>query len=61
MYGGLGVTFFLLVLFLQEVAGYSALRAGLALIPVTVVTFAPVQLGRHRRPARPDRDPQPPP
>lgn len=40
MYGGLGVTFFLLVLFLQEVAGYSALRAGLALIPVTVVMFA---------------------
>ena len=39
MYGGLGVTFFLLVLFLQEVAGYSALQAGLALIPVTVVTF----------------------
>jgi EmrB/QacA subfamily drug resistance transporter len=39
MYGGLGITFFLLVLFLQEVAGYSALRAGLALIPVTVVTF----------------------
>ena len=26
MYGGLGVTFFLLVLFLQEVAGYSALK-----------------------------------
>ncbi len=39
MYGGLGVTFFLLVLFLQEVAGYSALRAGLALMPMTLVTF----------------------
>ena len=26
MYGGLGITFFLLVLFLQEVAGYSALE-----------------------------------
>jgi EmrB/QacA subfamily drug resistance transporter len=39
MYGGLGVTFFLLVLFLQEVAGYSALQAGLALMPSTVVMF----------------------
>jgi EmrB/QacA subfamily drug resistance transporter len=39
MYGGLGVTFFLLVLFLQEVAGYSALRAGLAMMPVTIVMF----------------------
>ena len=33
MYGGLGITFFLLVLFLQEVAGYSALDAGFALLP----------------------------
>ena len=40
MYGGLGVVFFLLVLFLQEVAGYSALRAGLATIPATLVLFA---------------------
>jgi len=40
MYGGLGVTFFLLVLFLQEVAGYSALQAGLALMPTTLVMFA---------------------
>ena len=39
MYGGLGVTFFLLVLFLQEVAGYSALQAGLALMPSTIVLF----------------------
>jgi MFS family permease len=39
MYGGLSVTFFLLVLYLQEVAGYSALRAGLALLPTTIVTF----------------------
>ena len=39
MYGGLGITFFLLVLFLQEVAGYSALDAGFALLPVTIVTF----------------------
>jgi len=39
MYGGLGITFFLLVLFLQEVAGYSALSAGLALMPTTIVMF----------------------
>jgi EmrB/QacA subfamily drug resistance transporter len=39
MYGGLGITFFLLVLFLQEVAGYTALNAGLALLPTTIVTF----------------------
>src|SRR3954447_2405762 len=40
MYGGLGVVFFLLVLFLQELAGYSALEAGASTIPVTVVMFA---------------------
>jgi EmrB/QacA subfamily drug resistance transporter len=39
MYGGLGITFFLLVLFLQEVAGYSALDAGFALLPSTIVMF----------------------
>jgi predicted MFS family arabinose efflux permease len=39
MYGGLGITFFLLVLFLQEVAGYRALQAGLALMPSTIVMF----------------------
>jgi EmrB/QacA subfamily drug resistance transporter len=40
MYGGLGVLFFLLVLFLQQIAGYSALEAGLSSVPVTVVMFA---------------------
>jgi EmrB/QacA subfamily drug resistance transporter len=40
MYGGLGVLFFLLVLFLQQVAGYSALAAGTASLPVTLVMFA---------------------
>jgi EmrB/QacA subfamily drug resistance transporter len=39
MYGGVGITFFLLVLFLQEVVGYRALTAGLALTPVTIVSF----------------------
>src|SRR4051794_9319391 len=40
MYAGLGVTFFFLVLFLQQVAGYDALEAGLALIPSTLIMFA---------------------
>ena len=39
MYGGLSITFFLLVLFLQEVAGYTALGAGFALLPSTIVMF----------------------
>jgi EmrB/QacA subfamily drug resistance transporter len=39
MYGGLGVTFFMLGLFLQEVAGYKALQAGFALMPSTIVMF----------------------
>jgi EmrB/QacA subfamily drug resistance transporter len=39
MYGGLGITFFLLVLYLQEVAGYRALQAGFALMPSTIVMF----------------------
>ncbi|MEA2156330.1 MAG: hypothetical protein QOE11_2470 [Solirubrobacteraceae bacterium] len=40
MYAGLSVTFFFLVLFLQQVAGYGALQAGLALMPATLVMFA---------------------
>ena len=39
MYGGLSITFFFLVLFLQQVAGYDALRAGLATLPSTGVMF----------------------
>jgi EmrB/QacA subfamily drug resistance transporter len=39
IYGGLGAVPFFLVLFLQQVAGYSALDAGLATIPVTVEMF----------------------
>lgn len=39
MYGGLGITFFLLVLYLQEVGGYRALTAGFALMPSTLVMF----------------------
>jgi EmrB/QacA subfamily drug resistance transporter len=37
MYAGLSVLFFFLTLFLQQVAGYSPLRAGLSTLPVTVV------------------------
>jgi EmrB/QacA subfamily drug resistance transporter len=39
MYGGLGLLFFFLVLFLQQVAGFSALEAGTSSVPVTVVMF----------------------
>ena len=39
MYAGLAVLFFFLTIFLQEVAGYSALESGLALLPVTLVVF----------------------
>jgi EmrB/QacA subfamily drug resistance transporter len=40
MYGGLSAVIFFLVLFLQQVAGYDALEAGLATVPITVVMFA---------------------
>jgi EmrB/QacA subfamily drug resistance transporter len=39
MYGGLGILFFYLTIFLQEVAGYSALESGLTIVPVTLVMF----------------------
>jgi EmrB/QacA subfamily drug resistance transporter len=39
MYAGLSILFFFLVIFLQQVDGYSALRSGLTTIPVTVVMF----------------------
>jgi len=40
LYGGLGVVFFLLVLFLIQVGRYSALEAGMATLPPTLVLFA---------------------
>jgi EmrB/QacA subfamily drug resistance transporter len=40
MYGGLGVSTFFLVVFLQQVAGYTPLEAGLSLLPITLVIFA---------------------
>jgi EmrB/QacA subfamily drug resistance transporter len=40
MNAGLAILFFYLTIFLQQVAGYSALQSGLATIPVTIVMFA---------------------
>ncbi len=39
VYAGLATLTFFLVLFLQQLAGYTALRSGLALLPITVVMF----------------------
>jgi EmrB/QacA subfamily drug resistance transporter len=39
MYAGLAIVFFFLVLFLQQIGGYSPLKSGLATLPVTVVMF----------------------
>jgi EmrB/QacA subfamily drug resistance transporter len=39
MYAGLSILFFYLVLFLQQVAGFSATEAGLATLPTTIVMF----------------------
>jgi EmrB/QacA subfamily drug resistance transporter len=39
MYAGLSILFFFLIIFLQEVAGFSALKAGLSTLPVTVIMF----------------------
>jgi EmrB/QacA subfamily drug resistance transporter len=39
MYAGLSILFFFLVIYLQQVAGYSALRSGFVTLPVTIVMF----------------------
>jgi EmrB/QacA subfamily drug resistance transporter len=39
IYAGLGAATFLLTLFLQQDVGYSAMSAGLALLPITLMTF----------------------
>lgn len=39
IYGGLSIATFLIIVFLQQVGGYSALSAGFALLPVTIVMF----------------------
>jgi EmrB/QacA subfamily drug resistance transporter len=40
MYAGLAILFFFLVLFLQQIGGYSPLQSGLATLPVTLIMFA---------------------
>jgi EmrB/QacA subfamily drug resistance transporter len=39
MYAGLAIVFFFLILFLQQIGGYSPLKSGLATLPVTVIMF----------------------
>ena len=39
IYGGLAAGMFLIIVFLQQVAGFSALAAGLSLLPVTLILF----------------------
>jgi predicted MFS family arabinose efflux permease len=40
MYAGIAILFFFLVIYLQQVAGYTAVRSGLTTVPMTVVMFA---------------------
>ncbi len=40
MYGGLGVSTFFLVVFVQQVGGYTPIAAGLSLLPITLIMFA---------------------
>ncbi len=40
LYGGLSVALFFLILFLQQVGGYSPVAAGLATLPITLLIFA---------------------
>jgi EmrB/QacA subfamily drug resistance transporter len=39
VYAGLSTLTFFLILFIQQLGGYTALRAGLALVPITLVMF----------------------
>src|SRR5579884_2138907 len=40
LYGGLGIAIFFLVVFIQQVGGYTPVQAGLALLPTTALMFA---------------------
>jgi EmrB/QacA subfamily drug resistance transporter len=39
IYGGLSVATFLITVFIQQVGGYTAIEAGLALLPITLIMF----------------------
>jgi len=39
IYAGLSVSTFLIIIFIQQFGGYSAIKAGLALLPVTIIMF----------------------
>jgi EmrB/QacA subfamily drug resistance transporter len=39
VYGGLSVSAFLIIIFLQQIAGYSAFAAGLTFLPVSIIMF----------------------
>lgn len=39
LYAGLGVATFFVVLFVQQIGGYSAVQAGLAMLPITIIVF----------------------
>ena len=39
VYGGLGVSTFFLVVFVQQVGGYTPIAAGLSLLPITLIMF----------------------
>lgn len=39
IYGGLSIATFLIVIYLQQVGGYSAFAAGTALLPITIIMF----------------------
>ena len=39
LYAGLGVATFFIVLFIQQVGGYTPIEAGLSLLPITVILF----------------------
>jgi EmrB/QacA subfamily drug resistance transporter len=40
MYAGLNVALFFVILFVQQVGGYTPIAAGLSLLPITLITFA---------------------